>query len=357
MRFSPGQGDLACDHCGYHEPLTTQRKTPAPIPEIAFRAGIEASLPEAETETRHLSRCPNCGAEIEFDPAVHATECPFCATPVVADTGPSRRIKPAAVAPFVVTEPLAHLALTKWLGSRWFAPSGLMGFASGGRAMTGIYLPFWTFDAKTASRYSGRRGTVYYVAQAVQVRDQNGNIRTEMRQIPQISWAPAAGQVRRFFDDVLVLASKSLPQAYAEALMPWDLTQLEPYKPEFLAGFRSETYTVSLDEGMADARSYMDRMIERDVRFDIGGDRQEIATIETEVSEPTFKHVLLPVWAAAYRFRGKSYRFVVNGQTGKVEGERPWSWVKIAFAVLLFCAVAGGVGYFIQTQQMQGRLP
>ena len=42
----------------------------------------------------------------------------------------------------------------------------------------------------------------------------------------------------------------------------------------------------------------------------------------------TFKHVLLPVWLAAYRYRGKSFRFVVNGRTGSVEGERPWSSVQ-----------------------------
>ena len=103
MRFAPGQGQLICDHCGNTEPLTTARAKPGSIPETAFRRGIEDSLPDAATEERHLSHCPNCGAEVEFDPAVHAMECPFCATPVVADPGISRRIRPHGVAPFLVT--------------------------------------------------------------------------------------------------------------------------------------------------------------------------------------------------------------------------------------------------------------
>jgi len=89
----------------------------------------------------------------------------------------------------------------------------------------------------------------------------------------------------------------------------------------------------------------MDRVIARDVRFDIGGDRQRIHDIDTAVGAVTFKHVLLPVWLAAYKYRGETYRFVVNGRTGRVQGERPWSAWKIAIAVVLGLLVAGGAGY------------
>jgi len=65
------------------------------------------------------------------------------------------------------------------------------------------------------------------------------------------------------------------------------------------------------------------------------------------VRDVTFKHILLPVWLAAYKYRGKTYRFVVNGRTGAVKGERPWSWVKITIAVLLGAIVAGIIGFFL----------
>ena len=84
----------------------------------------------------------------------------------------------------------------------------------------------------------------------------------------------------------------------------------------------------------------MNAVIEQDVRRDIGGDQQRIGRVETDVGALTFKHVLLPVWLAAYRYRGKSFRFVVNGRTGAVEGERPWSSGKIAALIALALIVA-----------------
>jgi len=75
-------------------------------------------------------------------------------------------------------------------------------------------------------------------------------------------------------------------------------------------------------------------VIAMDIRRDIGGDEQRIERAQTAYSAETFKHVLLPVWSAAYKYNGKSYRFVVNGQSGRVQGERPWSVWKIAGAVI-----------------------
>ncbi len=84
-------------------------------------------------ETRVLT-CPNCGAQVEFDPGVHAAECPFCATPVVTDTGTHRHIKPRGVLPFALDERTARSAMTDWLGRLWFAPNGLQEYARKGRS-------------------------------------------------------------------------------------------------------------------------------------------------------------------------------------------------------------------------------
>ena len=342
LRFAPGEGRLICDHCGHEEAVSAAGRGHQPIPETDFRRGVEAALPDSEIEKARYSKCPNCGAEVEFDPAVHALECPFCATPRVADTGTHRHIKPRAVLPFALDERAARRAMTDWLGKLWFAPNGLQDYARKGRAMAGIYVPYWTFDADTQSRYTGQRGTVYYETITV-MRDG----KPTRQQVPRIRWTPVSGRVKRWFDDVLVLAANSLPLRYTEGLEPWDLSALQPYRPEYLAGFRAEGYTVDLEQGFGLAREKMDRVIERDIRFDIGGDQQRISQIDTQIKDVTFKHVLLPVWLAAYKYRGQTYRFVVNGATGRVQGERPWSVWKIAFAVVLGALVAGAVGYGI----------
>ncbi len=74
--------------------------------------------------------------------------------------------------------------------------------------------------------------------------------------------------------------------------------------------------------------------------------------MQTAVSDETFKHILLPIWMAAYKYGGKSYRFVVNAQTGKVQGERPWSAWKITGAVIAGLIVAGALAYYYQYWQM-----
>ncbi len=341
MRFDPTAAMLVCDHCGNTEPMAGTTPQLHPIAELDFNAAVASELSDIEMEETRVTSCPNCAAQVEFAPGKHATECPFCATPVVIDTGTNRHIKPRGVLPFALTEPTARDAMTAWLGRLWFAPNGLQEYARKGRQMQGIYVPYWTYDADTKSRYSGQRGTVYYVTETV-MRDG----KREQRQVQKVRWSPASGRVARFFDDVLVLASKSLPKRFTDALEPWDLSALEPYTPEYLAGFRAEAYAVTLEEGFIEARAHMDRAIERDVKFDIGGDRQRIHDIQTQVAAVTFKHILLPVWLAAYKYRGKTYRFVVNGQNGHVQGERPYSAIKIAFATILGLIVAGVVGYF-----------
>jgi hypothetical protein len=346
MGFAPGTDTLECGHCGATRELENARPQKNAIEELDFEKALKADLPEAEVEETRFSKCENCGAEIEYSEEIHATECAFCATPIVTDTGKHRRIKPAALLPFAKSEREARAAMTKWLGKLWFAPSGLQEYARKGRTMQGIYVPFWTYDADTKSRYKGQRGTIYYETRNVQV-EVDGKMETRQEQVQKIRWRAASGRVARFFDDILVLGSTSLPKSNTDGLAPWDLAALEPYGPEYLAGFQAEGYTVALEDGYREARAEMDRMIERDVRFDIGGDRQQISKIDTAIKDVTFKHVLLPVWMAAYKYRGKTYRFVVNGRTCSVQGERPYSAMKITIAVVIGSIIAGVAGYFL----------
>ena len=347
MQYEPDGAQLVCAHCGASQPIDgAPPSSRNAIRELDFKQALNKLLPAQEIEETRVTKCPNCGAQVEFDEATHALECPFCATSVVTDTGTHRHIKPRGVLPFALNEKQARQEMKNWLGKLWFAPNGLQDYARKGRKMEGIYVPYWTFDADTKSSYHGERGTQYYETKTV-TRDG----KTEQVTVTKIRWSPKSGRVARFFDDVLVLASHSLPRRYTDALEPWDLSALEPYQPQFLAGFRAEGYSVELDEGYDHAREKMNRVIERDVRFDIGGDRQRIHDIQTQIDDVTFKHVLLPVWLAAYKYRGKSYRFVVNGQTGRVQGERPWSAWKITAAVIVGLAVAGMVGYFLAQNQ------
>jgi len=346
LRYAPGQTSLTCAHCGHVQDIApaAPRATAKALGELSLSYGLRDDLPAAATSEVRSTSCPSCGAVVEFQGATHATECPFCASPVAVDTGAHRVIKPQALIPFALTENQARDQLTKWLGRLWFAPSKLLEFTRKGRAMTGIYVPYWTFDAATRSRYRGQRGEHYYETRTVTV-EVNGKREQRQEQVQKTRWYPASGRVARDFDDVVVIASTSLPPRLAQGLDPWDLTALTAYTPDYLAGFQAEGYTVALADGHKSARARMEQVIVSDVRRDIGGDVQQVDSIDTDFSNETFKHILLPVWMAAYKYGGKSYRFLVNGQTGEVQGERPYSAWKIALAVVLVVVLVAGAIY------------
>ncbi len=352
MTFDPQAGMLVCGHCGARRSMPG---TPPPdrkraLQEHDLNAALRNALPPTAMEEVRHSRCPGCGAELELGHTVEATTCPFCATPVVPDPATHRVIRPQAVIPFAIPEREARGRMVDWLGRLWFAPNGLQDYARKGRQLTGIYVPFWTFDAESRSRYSGQRGDAYYVTVNVTVMV-DGKPRQQQRQERRIRWSAASGRVARGFDDVLVIGSTSLPQGHTEALAPWDLGALAPHANDYLSGFQAEAYTVPLDQGHGRARQVMAAQIAQDVRHAIGGDEQRVSSIDTDWSDETFKHILLPVWTAAYRYGGKSYRFVVNGQTGKVKGERPWSVWKITLAVVAGLVVAAGLAWLAQEFQ------
>ena len=336
--FAPGQTSLTCPYCGHVQaiPESEEEDVAEALQEIDYSATVATLERNADYETTRVLRCPNCGAQTEFPEGTRATTCPFCATPLVTGASANRHIRPAALIPFQLDEDRARAAMTEWLGSLWFAPNGLRDYARKGRKMDGIYVPYWTFDADTATSYRGQRGDDYYVT-----RTRTVNGKTQTYQERRTRWRSVSGRVSRFFNDVLVMASHSLPRAHTDALEPWDLAALTPYRPDFLSGFAAEAYGVSLEEGLTEARAKMDLVIDQDIRRDIGGDHQRITSKQTALTDVTFKHVLLPVWMAAYKFQDESFRFVVNGQTGKVQGERPWSKWKIALAVIAGLILAG----------------
>ncbi len=336
LRFAPGQARLSCEYCGHEQPIPQMddETRVTELQSLDYHEAVANLLPEAQIEEVRLSHCDTCGAQLEFEPNVHSSECPFCASPVVTDTGANRHIKPQAILPFRLSEADAQARMAAWLKGLWFAPSTLAKYARSTGRLSGLYVPYWAFDVATRTRYSGQRGTYYYVTTG-----SGKNARRERR----TRWSSASGRVERQFLDLLVMAATSLPRASIRRLEPWTMADLQPYSPDYLSGFRAEAYTVDLPDGFEIAKQRMDEQIRADIRRDIGGDEQRISSVNTNYSDERFKHLLLPIWMAAYRYRGKSYRFIVNGQTGRVQGERPWSWGKIALAVLaglVFLAMA-----------------
>lgn len=326
--FSPETGALACDHCGASSPI----ESAGAVAEEDLAAALEARTGEAESQDRVVFRCDGCGAETTLPEAVTAGECAFCGAPIVAAARSVKLVRPKAVLPFTIESSGALDRFREWVRRRWFAPRDFRRWARDPGTLAGTYVPCWTFDARTVTDYVGQRGDRYTVTVG-----SGDKKRTETR----VRWSMRWGTVPLDFDDVLVLATDAVPPKLAERLEPWDLAALVPYADAYLSGFRALSYRLGLREAFASAKDRMAAAIRSAVRADIGGDEQRVLRSETRWSGLTFKHVLLPVWICSYRYRKKTYRFLVNARTGEVQGERPWSGWKIALLVL---AIAAGIG-------------
>ena len=342
--FNPGQQVLKCPYCESENEIAVED---VPIVENDFLAKldeIENHPEQADTIEVSEIKCGACGAEFAINQGSTAGECPYCATPFVQQPHSEIILKPEALLPFKVTSQEGKEEFKKWVSSLWFAPNKLKEYARTTEKLQGVFLAHWTYDSDARTSYMGARGEYYWDTEYYT--DSEG--KRQSRSVRKTRWYPASGTVFNKFDDILVVANDSLPRKYTQKLEPWDLKQLVPYSEEYLSGFRSERYSVGLRQGFTLAQDQVDPIIEQTVRRDIGGDTQRIHNRYSNWNDITYKYVLLPVWVTAYKFNDSVFRIVINARTGEVQGERPWSWVKITLAVLAAIIVIATIVYFVR---------
>ena len=333
LEFNPKAGRLKCIYCSNEEDILQDKDD---VQEISYDDFLATKKVKTVllSETALEVACPSCRARVTFEPPDVAGKCPFCGTSIVSKGEKAHPVvEPGGVIPCKVTQKNAQTNVRKWLGNNWFLPTSLKELAQQ-EGMQGVYLPFWTYDTQTESDYTGSRGEYYYTTESYAVTNSEGETEWETREVQHTRWYPAAGHVSRFFDDILIPATKQLDDKQLKKLSGWNLQQLLPYSPSYLAGFKAQRYQVPLEMGLVKAKEEIRSQLNTTVSNDIGGDTQTVNSINTQHLNVTFKHIMLPVWISAYRYKNKQYRVMVNAQTGQVSGDRPYSKVKIAIAVI-----------------------
>ena len=344
LRFEIGVQSLQCPYCGHvkeidldPEHAIAEQDLDAMLRTIAEKRSQQTAPSEGSEELSEVD-CESCGATVQFTGTLTSTECPYCGVPIQRGNVHRAldRIPVDGVLPFLVPREQARANLAAWVKSRWFAPNDFQKRGVQGH-FNGVYLPYWTFDSMTSNQYTGMRGDHYYVTVG------SGK---NKRRVRKTRWSPRVGAFQRFFDDVLVVAGQGLPSERLQALEPWPLDRCVPFDQRVLAGFLARTYDVSLEDGFRGGKFRMEQAIEAETRRRIGGDVQKITSLQSRFDALTFKHLLLPVWMLAYRYKDETYQVVVNAATGEVQGDRPWSAWKIALAVAAAAAVVGAVWWF-----------
>jgi hypothetical protein len=338
LAWEPAAAKLKCESCA------TLVEPPAPPPGARI---VEHDL-LAELRSPRVKgllgagarqmRCKECGAVVEFPDHVVATKCEFCdSAAVLAEPAREDHEVPESVVPFAVDRATATAAFRAWLGKLWFRPSNLKEKADISE-LHGVYVPYWTFDARVTSSWSADAGYYYSETEHYTVQE-NGRSVTKTRQVRKVRWEPCSGRRTDRHDDHLVCASRGLPDALAVKMADFATSELRPYARELLQGFSAESYAIELGDAWQRAQGEIAAVQQQRCAGDVPGDTQRGLRVSNAYDEQSYKHVLLPVWIAAFRYSGKIFRFLVNGQTGRVSGHAPYSVAKIVLAVLALTAL------------------
>jgi hypothetical protein len=258
---------------------------------------------------------------------------------------PLQEITPNAIIPFAISQRDAQKRFKIWVGSRWFAPNAFKEYLEEGKKLIGRYLPYWGYDTHTISHYQGERGDSYYVTVTKSV-EVNGKMELRSVQEERVSWSSASGVIDSDFRDITVGATTTIEPNRLDSISPWHSGDISPFDFRYISGFKAEEYSIELKDGFDRAKREIDSEIRYSVKSHIGGDYQRIHNISTEYNDIRYKALLFPIWSASFDWNSKTYEYAINAQTGKIVGERPYSYTKIAFALVGVAIVVGIALYF-----------
>jgi hypothetical protein len=202
-----------------------------------------------------------------------------------------------------------------------------------------VYVPFWSFSMLAQSRWSAQIGEHWYRTKTYTTII-DGKPVTQTRTVQETEWWDLAGQHHNYYSGYLISGSRGLPQTYAEKIKPYRLEALKRYQTYFLAGWLSEQYSVERDEALPLCQQEFQRWEQHNVESFLPGDTYSHVLVNCEFSEINSDLILLPVYLLSYRYGDKLFRFLLNGQTGKMAGDKPYSPMRIGVAVAIAVVLA-----------------
>lgn len=326
-KYDVAAGGVACEHCGYVAPVQAlavgQR---AAENEFTLETLKQASAEQGWGVARKELHCDACGADMALAPGALTATCPFCASNQVnVREAASDQLRPRFLIPFKIQPDATKTRAKEWLGKGWLHPPELQSAALVDH-FTGIYLPFWTFDARITSDWRAEVGyphtESYYDSHS-----KTHRTRTVIR------WRWENGRVTVNVDDLLIPGTSRVSGVILDRLLPFSLSDLTAYTPDYLAGWQAQAYDVALPKAWELGKTAMRERAKDACRADINSSHVRNFSMTADFADEAWRYVLLPVYVAAYRFENKVYQVMVNGQTGAVAGQKPVAWWKIYAAI------------------------
>ena len=295
--------DLFCGNCGNEAPLHEHER---------------AARPHRPAWEVFSFRCEGCGATMSFDARQGALTCPFCgATEVEPQPSAEGVVYPERMIPYALGRDEAVTRFREWLGKGFWRPGDLKESAAIDK-MKALFLPCWSFSGTTDTCWAADVGA----------RTKSG-------------WSPRSGSQQAAYSGVLVPASQGLGPGELSQVDDFRFEGLIPTEHSYLRGAAVEAFGLTRKGARERARAAFERVVSSRIAAEMRSGKVRNLHCNVLLSDLTSEPILLPLWIFAYRYRGKPYRFVMNGQTGTAMGKAPFSYAKLV-AILAAAGLVGG---------------
>ncbi|MBE0697776.1 MAG: hypothetical protein IH586_12715 [Anaerolineaceae bacterium] len=342
--YSVEVGKLACEYCGYNETLDKQR-VGRNAEEFEFTVETIQRSQKGWGENRREMACRRCGGVISVPMDALAYSCPFCASNKVLFREPLEDVlRPRFLIPFTIGPTACRAITQKWLGGSWMTPSELKNFAP--EKFAPLFIPYWTFDARANATWKAMVG----YEKVEHYTDPKG----EQQERRTIEWRSETGKVNQDFNDLLVPGTQRLNLAALGRIDTFNLQDLIVYEPRYLAGMNAQAYDLPLEKAW-EAGRYILRERTRQTCLDrIPSTHVRSFSMALDFSDEQWRYILAPLYTSVYLYGDHPYQILINGQSGKIAGQRPVSWQKVWLVIAallspgiilgLASLLAGGAG-------------
>ena len=345
--YSAGDGGLTCTNCGYFE-APQKAVVGKGAQEFEFTVETVERAAQGWGEARKELQCQNCGAytTVPLDMMTHT--CPFCdSNKVIQHQAPQDVLRPRFLIPFKLEAAACHQIARAWMGNNWMVPANLSKVVALDR-FSGMFLPFWTFDAALNAAWKaevGHQKTERYYS--------GGEWKTRTYTV----WRWESGRVNQVVDDLLISGTTHVSAQLLGRTNSFNLHDLAPYEPKYLAGFQAQSYDVTLDEAWEAARGQIREGARKACRKQTSTNNVRNFSMELDFADETWRYILLPFYLSTYTYQSKIYQVMINAQTGDIAGQRPVDWRKLGLVIglimvpALIALVTGlaqiyGLGYY-----------
>ena len=342
MDYDETAGKARCKHCGAEEALCAEGEKE----DVDFAAlETDPARQDWGFPVKTL-RCAGCGAKLVVPQETTLLACPLCASSQAAETDELPGFRPDAVVPFSIDINDAGARFTRWIRRLWLAPFPLKKEYAA-NALSGIYIPYWSFDARTKTAYSGQAGN-YFRETDQDTHTEDGKTEARPKSVKKIRWRFVSGAYEKAFSGMIYNDSEEIDGEVIKKIEPFKLNKLEKFAPKHLEGFSVQRYGAGPKSAWGRAKSFMAGRILEDVRGIVkrGSDVLGKVRVCPEYTDIRYKLMLLPLWVSSYHYKNKVYSFFINGQTGEITGKSPRSALKI-FIIILAALILLAALYFL----------